>query len=609
MDKKISETIVKCLDKFKYKSFSLVNIFPKDIYNYQKLIKNFGNKIDINVTVINDKNFVPENIDFKKVEQKYFDTKRSEFYQNTTNGIVLWFQNLTNLEGLEAYYPLIFVINVDKEKFLDTFEKDLGNWNYTYLTEANTMFLVNKNIRGFESFSFTDFKISKEPKIVKPKPVYIKKANTPNFEVFKNLPRPTIYPPDKENPKWCQEFYNYLLALLKIIVPENRVNLIPYILNKETLKIFLRAFTHYITDVNNIKNYEALETIGDTVMKTAFSVYFFERNPDADPDLLKNVVEETQSDEEQGRFSHELGIINWVQLDDVLKDNSKIKEDLLEAFGGAIELTLNKRGIYGLSEEIFVNMFKIIYDNYEFKQVKDPKTWLMQLIDQIRPASIAKRKFSIDKEKNIYMPRPQDIDEKLFQKIVDYANKLVTEEDVSKKIVTKKKENKEKDEGEDKGIDVREYYDTDKHKYIAEFFIDDYGVKVLKYYGFNFKRNQILGKAIEATKKPASRHAGEKAREYLNNLGINNEWIKEQKSRKLIEDNAPLGKEALLKAKSYNKKIIKLGIKNKTLKSDAVYVLYGEDDKGQRYILQKYVTTDTRSKFVQNILFETYLNS
>ena len=80
------------------------------------------------------------------------------------------------------------------------------------------------------------------------------------------------------------------------------------ILNKQTLKTWVRAFTHFTTNLNLECNYEPLESVGDKSLKNAFSIYYFKRYPAAGPDDLNNATKETQSDEAQSEIGEKNGI-------------------------------------------------------------------------------------------------------------------------------------------------------------------------------------------------------------------------------------------------------------------------------------------------------------
>ena len=604
MDKKIVSNIKKFLNKFKYQKFSLVNIYPTDVYLYENLLKNFENILDHNIVVSDDKAFNSEKENYQRITTKVFKTKQTKFYEATSNAVLIWHNDFENLDGLQAYYPLIFVLNVEKEPFLDTFSDNLDSWKAIYQADIDTMLLVNKNLESFKSFTFESFVLAPEPRIKSPKVVSKLKEDSPDYSIFKTLPKPIIYPADRTNIKWCQEFYTYISFILKLIVPENRERLIPYILNKQTMKVWLRAFTHFTTRPDNSENYEALESIGDTVLKTAFKIYFFKRYPYADADRLNNVGQETQSDEEQAKLSDSLGLIQWVKLDKVLEDNSKIKEDLLEALAGAIELILSDLGYHGAAVDIFVHMFSLIYDSYEFKPRINSQTWLIQLIPQLKQVSVkAKKESPTSGVRNILMPRPPAIDYEVYQDIIDFANQKIKDEGIPGLVVDEKKISKQSNQG----IYLRESR-TKENKIKSEWYLDEYAARVLNQYGFNFKKDQVIGMAVEATRDPSKRHAADNARDYLYKKGITKEWVDKQREKKKVQDIDPrLAREALLKAKNIHKDILKLNIKAKNLKKDNIFVLYGENKEGKKYYLDKLVT-ENRATDNYSLLFKKFLD-
>lgn len=606
MDKKLVNNIKKFLNKFSFKDFCLVNIYPTDVYLYENITNNLKKFLDINVVVPGDKNFNPSDVNYKIISKKLFKSKTTNFYEATSNGILIWYNDFDNLDGLQAYYPLVFVLNVEKEPFLDKFKDSLDSWKTIYQKDIDTMLLVNKNLESFRSFSFEDFKLVASPKIKQPKPVLKLKNDQPDYSVFETLPSPIIYPADRSNIKWCQEFYTYISLILNLIVPPNREKLIPYLLNNQTMKIWLRAFTHFTTRPDNSENYEALESIGDTVLKTAFKIYFFKRYPYADADRLNNVAQETQSDEEQSRLSDSLGLIKWVSLDKVLEDNSKIKEDLVESFAGAIELILSEIGYNGVAVDIFVYMFSLVYDNYVFKPRINSQTWLIQLIPQLKqlPGKLQRKESPTSNVRNILMPRPPAIEYDIYKEILDFANSKIKEEGIPGLIIDEKKVNKLSNQG----IYLRETRTAD-NKIKSEWYLDDYGAKVLNQYGFNFKNKEIIGSAIEATRDPSKRHAADNARDNLYKAGITKEWVDKQREKKKIEDiDSSLAREALLKAKNISKDIISLNIKAKNLKKDNIFVLYGENKEGKKYYLDKLVT-ENRATDNYSLLFKKFIKN
>ena len=593
----MEDNLKKILQNLKQRKFSLVNIYPDDVYKYESFKKKFKLELN-NVVIVGDKKF-----DKNTISPKIFEEKTDQFYEKTRNGVVIWHYEFDNLEGLQGYYPVIFVKNIkDKELFQIEFEKDLDDWKTSYLQDEKTMVLINKNINEFDNFLFEDFVLSEKVIVnedIKPD-FKLKPKNYINYDIFKNLPKPTISPPDKGNIKWCQEFYTYILELLKVIVPVEKEKYIPYIINKGNLKtIWFRAFTYFTVDPNITGNYEALESVGDKVLKLSFNEFYFEKFPYSTPGDLKDITEQTQSEEAQAELSKHIGLKNWLFSEEILRNNMKLSEDLLESFAGAVDLALYQAGIIGGSSIIFNNMYKRIYEDYNLVPKINAPTFLDQIIEQISPKDI---KPVVRRDSIISLVRPKNIEPKIYKKIIEQANNILLNED-STYTITSDKINDKKDPGFDWDIHV-----TKSNKFRVDVRVNEYGSKVLKSYGFNIKKNQIIGTSTESTSNPAKRHASNEAVSFLEKLGITKKWIKKQVFLIKMSELEGLDKKVILKAKNKHKDIVSLGITDKKTKSSVIFVLYGENKKGYKYPLQTYIPeksspnnyVDLAKKFLDN---------
>jgi len=574
------DCLKKILTNYKQKKFSLINIYPSDVYFLENFINKFKKEIKDDIIVVGKKIDLVEK-EYKLISPEIFNEKRLEFYEKTRNGILIWFDKFEKLEELNAYYPVVFIYNIEEEnKFKSDYKDDLKDWKPIYYQKENLMVLVNLNIKNFDNYVFTN-KVEFDKKIKEKdvKPVYqLEPENYINYDIFKNLPKPTIKPADKNNIKWCQEFYTYIVALLTIIVPVEKVKLIPYIINKQNFKsIWLKAFTHFINNLNITENYESLEHIGDKALKHSFINYYYQRFPYATAADMTNVTKLTQSDDPQSELSSHMGLINWADIDDSLKENVKINEDLLESFSGALDVALYRSGNSGASVPILVNMFSLVYENYTFDIKLDAKTWLEQLIEQILPAEL---KESDENKNSIYLKKPNNIEFSVFNKIINEANKVLKNENSDKTIVQETKK-------DDKGI-IFIYTINNEGKYKCDIRLNDYGAKILNLVGnFKFKANQILGSSTVAAKILARRNASNNAKKYLGEKGIDENWLKTIKNKKSLKYFKGLEEQIILKAKQKHKDIIFIGVTKKELKHDKVFVLFGENKKGHKYILYR----------------------
>jgi dsRNA-specific ribonuclease len=626
MNNQIIDNLKKLLTSLKRHKFSLVNIYPSDVYTFENFKKTFESKLE-NIIVIQTKSkFVLFDKTVKLVSPKVFDEKKTEFFEKTKNAVVIWNDKLESLEGLQAYYPIIYVKVRDFDDFNERNKDHLEDWKVMPYEAEKLVVLINKNIKAFKSLTFDEFNISplaktseevkKEDQALKDlgldlrysekeKVKFVTKLrpkNEINYSIFDNLPQPTIYPPNRNNVKWCQEFYSYIHAILKIIVPVEKERIIDMILNKQTLKVWLRGFTHRTINLNIEENYEALESVGDKTLKNAFSIYYFKRHPTAGPDELNNATKETQSDEAQAELSDNIGLIRWCKLDSIFQGNMKIKEDLLESLAGVITVILNEKNIYGFATDIFYNMFKLIYDDYTINARIDAATFVRQVIPPLKPSEAGKNRSDSPTAniRQIYMPRPKQIDYQVYKKILKQAEKIIKDNDIEGIIVDEKQKEKQADQG----IHDRTTT-TPAGKIKVEFYIDKFASDVFKLYGFNFKPGMVIGAATESTTAPAKRRAGDNAREFLYKNGITLEWIKDMKDDKKMKDLQGLDKRALLKAKQKHKDIIRLGVADKKIKSDQLFILYGENKDGKKYNLEYYVSGGSDNNYL--VLVKKYL--
>lgn len=624
---KITDNLKKLLDNLGQNKFSLLYLFPKDTYAFEKFNKKFENNLENSVVVQTKNKFNILERSFKLISPQIFKEKKTELYEKTKNAVVIWEKDFNELKGLQAYFPVLYIGNIEnQEDFKEKFKDDLEDWKDLYFQNEKLMVLVNRNIKNIDSFVFKDFDISKavktkqkieeEKTMIKnlgvdieydSKPQAVEKLqpnNYINYEIFKLLPKPSIKPANRRDIKWCQQFYSYILALLEVIVPPEKERLIKYIINKDTMKTWLTAFTHFTSRPDTDENYDTLEALGDTILKCAFKNYYLRRFPYADQAILNNVSQTSQSDAGQIELGSHMGLINWVDSHEIVRDNKKLNEDLLESFAGAVDYILAEQGQGGLSVSIFMNMYELLYKDYTFDTSINAPTWLEQIIPQIAPENLKMKKTSPTRqERLIEMPRPKTLDHETYKEILQKANQIIQEEGIEGKIVDEIPKQKTKDFG----IVIKESITANK-KYKAEVIINDYGSKVFKLYGFNFKAGQVIATATDPTKKPAKNIAAKKAKDFLYKHGITIEWVKTQKQNKLIKDLGDLEEKAILKAKQMYPDIHSLGVKSKSLTSDSVFILYGSNKEDtKKYFLVANIGSDKDTSNYK-ALVEKFLN-
>lgn len=124
--------------------------------------------------------------------------------------------------------------------------------------------------------------------------------------------------------------------------------------------VWVRAFTHESKNYN--MSYESLETLGDSIAKTAFLTYMLDIFPNLTPGELSNYFGVYLSVTWLSRFSKALGFGNWIQSEFTL--NPSILEDVFESFCGALYDVGNKYEL-GLGQILANNLMRIIFEDID----------------------------------------------------------------------------------------------------------------------------------------------------------------------------------------------------------------------------------------------------
>lgn len=620
------KSAIKLADGLEKKKFSLLNLYPSSESSSVELYYQLDDYLQ-NVLYVSDK--IKSEIDnIQKLNPKKWEDQKQTMMEKTKNAFVIY----NNFDGdifelkkqFRSYYPVVYVIYKDKDAQIE--QKNTGGWKM--FVNDNTVLLVNKSIRDFSSLVFSPFETreissrASAPKISKPKkkdedlisldigersnayrqtgvrttnikPVTAQKpVNTENFYIFKNLPLPSM-DVDHKSSKWRKEFYNYLYTLIGRILPEGEEKLLKYILNKDTINdVWLKVFTHRVENPTIGENYEVFEAVGDRVLKYVFALYYHDRFPLASQGEMNDAFKHFQSDDRQAATGKAMGLMNWIKGPKETSTSLKEHEDLYEAFAGGLELVLNKFTVMGKSTKIFYHLFHILYDDFDFGKIQiDPRTWLGQLIEGIN-----KKSFIPKKDKTYFLPRPREIPPEVFSKIIDSANSILEEEGFESPLsdVNTAKQR-------DPGFEFKTLI-TPNNQTEFRVILNDHGAEVLQSYGFKLRSGTIIGKAIEATSKPAERNGSENARQNLMRLGITDDWKNEQR-RKRKFSKIHNYREALAKAKSMHKEICELDITNPlTLKRDNFFQLIGLTKNHKKYLLWTKITQDkTANNFQETI--------
>lgn len=176
----------------------------------------------------------------------------------------------------------------------------------------------------------------------------------------REIPENITYREFQERYEKASSFEDYVRAVLDYLVGSYYTDLI--LSNDKSLPIFEKAFTHETYNPNS--NYEDLELLGDRALDYAFSYYLMkaygEKIPKNDITTLKSHY---MSENFQPKIAESLGMGTRLKARDV-KVNSKIFEDLFEAFFGAL-VTAADNVIPGLGSGLVFNAITKLFENID----------------------------------------------------------------------------------------------------------------------------------------------------------------------------------------------------------------------------------------------------
>ena len=276
-------------------------------------------------------------------------------------------------------------------------------------------------------------------------------------------------------------------------------------------------------------------------------------------------------------------------------DNDKFKEDLVEAFCGALDNILNKYVSIGYGTMVVYNMLNIIFRDFEFTTESNaPKTRMEQIISMIDTT----RTIS---QKTITLKKPTNIPSNIWDEVLDCAEKILRDNGFDEKL-SSNSQNSKKDPGINEIIEQ-----NDKGSIITKVYLNKKGSDVLKEKGIYIKEGTLLGRGIDPTKKPSSTEAYKNSISKLSELGVDDKWIEKQHKEK---DRFGLERldEVKLKARQQNKKITEVRVVNpKSLKADKYFQIIGEDKNGREYIIHTYVAQNKKGSIKQETI-NSYLD-
>lgn len=110
----------------------------------------------------------------------------------------------------------------------------------------------------------------------------------------------------------------------------------------DNLEIYKEAFSlRASSKLQNRKNYERLEFLGDSVLGTIISCYLFEKYTSSNEGYLTQMKSKIVNRKNLNRLGEELGLKNLIRNNHCLTLSENISGNLLEALIGSIYLDLN----------------------------------------------------------------------------------------------------------------------------------------------------------------------------------------------------------------------------------------------------------------------------
>lgn len=163
---------------------------------------------------------------------------------------------------------------------------------------------------------------------------------------FTDLPTPSKNI-DLESAEWVAEFQNYLKVILSKFIKNKdgsvRMDIVNQLLSgNEFMATWIQAFTDPSFRSDESENYEYLEFIGDTILKYAFRMWlksYFEnlQNPvSLTADLMTKYPNFYMSKQFQPLIAGSFGMLKWIRKSESKILKAKVEEDLMESFCGAL---------------------------------------------------------------------------------------------------------------------------------------------------------------------------------------------------------------------------------------------------------------------------------
>ena len=149
------------------------------------------------------------------------------------------------------------------------------------------------------------------------------------------------------------------------------------------INLYSAALTHisYINEHPDAKNdYDRLEFIGDSVLDIVLADLLYKHFPNSRSGTLSKLRSYFVNGVSLAKLADKLDILRFARLSNGEQNNSldrnKLKEDMFEAFLGAMYLDHNYEYVYKFISDLFLPQF----DNVTEENITDNKTRLQELL-------------------------------------------------------------------------------------------------------------------------------------------------------------------------------------------------------------------------------------
>jgi hypothetical protein len=632
------EKVIKSVnDLGKYTPISRISYVYKNCKDLKNLEMVLNHPLTENIVLVSDFNIKRANV--ISISPELWMEKKSQFLRMTTNSFLLdedrelaLEETYSVLSSYKDFYPILLIFSNEKLKKPET--KKNGFVQYS---KGDSYCQLNVNLKDFGDYLITDFSAVREfssnrneLRSIDSGENMFGKANTGeielmppndqprkndfNFSFLEGIRSPSEPPKlSKYNlptsKRWIQDFYNYLRDLMMRVFPKGREKLIDVILTQKTLKShWIPCFTHWSANPNPGKNYESVETIGDSVMNYCFKFYFKQREPSADQERISNQNQKYMSKKFQSRVSKEMNLPKWLILKGIPADRMDNSEDLLEAFCGTIDSLLyessqkggNKTMGYGTI--VVYNMMKLIFDDYQFQEEKKSSTEPDRTFVEQTFSGQAFR--VIESQPYTNLPRPKDIPMDVWTKTVKKINDFWVPLGFNKVTVSK-------DTKDHRGISREVSQTRDGKTTVKISILKDYAI-IARRYGIDIPPEEIvIGKSTKNTQKIAEKEAYAKGKDFLIRKGMTREWRESQNKKK--KRSAIMNMELVYeKAKKEFPEIVEEPIvkRSKEMKiggvDTVIYQIIGRNSEGEQIVI---FTLPSQDQAYEQGVIDTYLGS